>query len=222
MSWFYFARAEDLDARQHCLPESQHRILVNGHVLFAGGKSPTLLTHFDETSRSGFVICGLPLLREGAAMKIATSEDWIRVLRDPDPDLTDFEGHFAGVSWSDDMTMFFTDKFGLREVFLSNDKHGLKASTHLHHLSQSNKSNTLDLPAFSGKWNLYMQCSYASILSGVERLGPNGKAIHTRSGGMRLDRSTWDPLSERRGNAAEVLVHELAIYSTIGNGAHSL
>jgi hypothetical protein len=151
--------------------------------LATGGIAQTCLHgSFRETPEknfNGWVVVGLGIVTNSENHKFLSSDDWQTLLSPSNPELTHINGHFVAIKWKPGQIQCFTDRLGLRTLFMVETDDGCAFSTRLDWLAQLKNGCKIDFSAFGAHWLIFNQLSYDSFVQGIKRLGPGGVAVCT-------------------------------------------
>ena len=149
-----------------------------------------------ETHHLGtnWAVVGLGLRYEDTHTSPLNHADWDRLLTPHAPDLRSLDGHFVAVRWQPGEVVCLTDPLGVRTLYLTTLPDGTAFSTRLDWLARLSGNTALDLFALGSHWLTFNQLSSASLLKGIQRLGPGGKATLTPTS-TTLTEHPWSPRS---------------------------
>ena len=175
MSWLFgFYSKEKTDTRivAEFHPSEIESYSNNKIYIAIGGNHQTA---FYEKKKTGlkYFICGVPISADPP--RILSNED-LNVFMNSTPYSTEnINGHFCGICVENETLSFFTDKLGLREIFIFENKIGWYFSTRLDWLLQLDHFE-IDYSEFGSRWLLANQLSNRSIVSNIHRLNCGSKA----------------------------------------------
>lgn len=152
------------------------------------------------------VVVGLGWQRIGPKRRPMDATAWADVLAPPTPHLDDLDGHFVALRWSSDGWHAWTDRFGVRTLYLISWRGGVLFSTRLDWLCRTTGHAALNLDAFGGHWLTFNQLTTEALVQDVQRLGPGGKARWTLRDGLHLTESPWSPTASSGDPSFEAAV----------------
>jgi len=196
MSWVfgYFGNRERLNIYS---PETPiHSYTTSNLVLYSGGNKETLFFKSDPLQSKCWVVIGVGLKETGDEYKIFNVSDWDKYLSPQGTDLREVNGHFVAVKYANDELKFFSDEFGLREIYLVKLAGGYGFTTRIDWLKYFINPD-LDLLAFGSRWLLQNQISRNSIIKNVTRLVCANASIKNNS--LSIEENPWQPDFETIG-----------------------
>jgi hypothetical protein len=173
---------------------------------------PALYTNRDETlyiaagSRSGsiqipastrgewkWIVCGIGIKPDNDDYPaFLSSYQWDTLLQSPEPDLNSIDGHFVAVRWCKQCIEFFTDRCGLRDLYIAKKNGSFVFSTRPDWISQTTGTAEIDFRSFGSRWLCINQLSHRSIFTGMTRICSGGYA-HIERGSISFKYRTWSP-----------------------------
>ena len=200
MSWFFGELQSNISSGRikhlssiHSTP--LHTIATDNFYFATGGINETCFCDsMNEKKENGFCVVGVGLKCNEIDCIVLSQSDWKNILASEKRAelLQQLDEHFAIVVWNGNAIECFTDQMGLRTIYFSKSENGIVFSTRLDWIAQAGENNEIDFAAFGSRWLTFNQCSFKSLVHGIERLGPNGVAhINARSVTMRS--KLWSP-----------------------------
>jgi hypothetical protein len=141
--------------------------------IFAGGfKENVFFERINESS--GWVVCGIGILRDNSNYRFMDSKNWRKfLLEEPTPGKLD--GHFISVTWNNDGIKFFNDKLGIRELYILKSENFVAFSTRPDFFSLLNHKYEINFNELSGYWLLSFPLSTKCLFKKIIRLGQGGR-----------------------------------------------
>ncbi|NBC18049.1 MAG: hypothetical protein GVY18_12130, partial [Bacteroidetes bacterium] len=173
-------------------PEPLVRAQTATQVVRAGGLADTC-RFFSIRADEEALVVGLGMQRAGSRSRPMDDSAWTKVLAAPDPGLEELDGHFVVLRWSDHRWQAWTDRLGVRTLYLAPWRDGILYSTRLDWLCRCTHRHALDLDAFGGHWLTFNQLTTDALVQDVERLGPNAHAHWDADAGLRRTETPWTP-----------------------------
>lgn len=176
MSWLFgFYAKHPYDVKQisklHSKPSSYFQDA--NYYLATGGNS--YLRYGNQTNFNfKFFVCGLGIFED--AERILNFVDWQEILSNYPTRLDSLNGHFCGAVIKDNCIYLFTDRLGLRELHIIENKEGWYFSTRIDWLLKIQKFE-IDFNEFSSRWLLINQISNNSIIKNIKRLNCGAQAL---------------------------------------------
>jgi hypothetical protein len=165
------------EAPAHSLAEFR----TPGAYFITGGIRETCNFGYLDNGDKGagfWIVNGLGIGVVNGQKRILRQEDWQRSIRSGATQIQNsIEGQYCGVIVKSDVAEWFTDPIGSRDLFWTALEGKCFVSTRIDWLSRMRGGAALNEQAFSARWLFFYQLSYDSILQGIERLGPGGRAI---------------------------------------------
>lgn len=152
---------------------------TNNSYLAFGGIRETL--SFNENSNIKWIACGVGLVKESSAVKLAAKNDWQSFFNSDGS--KDIWGHYACLKWNGKNAVVYTDKTGLRDIYFVRTDESITISTRADLLAKQLKLD-LDFKEFSTRWILFNQISHKSIFANCKRL--------VAGRGIKVDLNTFD------------------------------
>ncbi len=167
----------------------------HGAVYVAAGGVPETCLHGHFHAGNPFhawLIAGVGIIPTAGGCRFATAGDWQAVLARPAPQESSPEGHYVAVRWSEEAVECFTDRFGLRTLFLAGVSGGAVFSTRLQWVARLTRRSSVNFEELGSRWETFNPLSYESAVHGIVRLGPGGTA-KIAPGSMALSHRPWSP-----------------------------
>ena len=153
------------------LGEICQKYTSNKFQLFVGGNLNSSIIKIHQNKAIGFV--GIALKNINETIKILNHEH----ICYNEFKIENFSGHFVTVLYDNEKLLIQNDVFGLRDLYYFENSELLIFSTRFDLLSKFQKNITIDFFNFGSLWYTNFQLSNKSILSNIQRLGPNGRII---------------------------------------------
>ena len=218
MSWIFGIVSHSLLPQHHSLLRSLHP-----HPLYhccseqlyvaAGGFAPTCCFHdaVNEGQHQGWAVAGSALRCEGTTVRSLRRSDWEQVLSRPAPPFDGLDGHFALVEWNGTQVSCRVDQLGMRQLYVAKVPLGMVFSTRLSWICRLLPEATIDFNAMGTRWLLLNQLGNGSLVEGVSKLPPGGRARIT-STSFFIDEHPVIPQMNETGHEEEFF-DELRRYS---------
>jgi len=139
----------------------------------AGGNSKNLF--FSKSSNKICFVSGVGISSKNGISKIMDRGDWESTLKLRSRDILNIDGHFVIIVVEDNCINIYTDKLGLRDIYIQELDERIIFSTSIKLLSLFCKLN-IDYSEFSSRWLLFNQISQNSIFQNVKRI-VSGKTV---------------------------------------------
>jgi len=169
-----------------------YRCVTGSIYISAGGIKETCQFKSFDNGSTGWVVCGLGVRATDTGCNFLSGSDWGSILSDAQPNLKSIDGHFVACRWKDTTFEIFTDQLGLRTMYLVKTREGMFFSTRLDWITKLSSNALIDFATLGGCWLAFNQLSYASLIQGVQKLGPSGYAKLTE-GSMLTHCAPWEP-----------------------------
>ena len=194
----------DLENFRSIHDEPLYSIRDEGKCIVAGGLKDTCLYYEDKQNDAGWLVCGLGISKN---YTLLSSDNWKEfILKHNSPNLNNKQpdGHYICVNWNNNKIQCFNDMFGLRDFYITNWKKCLIFSTNLKWIAQFRGDCNLDLYQFGSNWLLFNQLSNKSVLSGIDRLGPNG-VLTISNNTYSIANNFWSPVPGGQEDFSSIL-----------------
>lgn len=178
MSWIVGIFGDSLPLQeQHALLASAQNRLHTLHIpetllAAAGGHRDTLVVHSD--SAVSYIVAGIGLRLSASSTSILTENEWTERLSIETPTLNDLNGHFIILRWRNNAVEFYTDRAGLRTMYVAQTHFGWIFGTQLHRVASHQHASAIDWSRFGSRWLCLQQCSHESPVRSVHKIPPNG------------------------------------------------
>lgn len=179
MSWFfcYKGQTNSKNFKFDEVHDNANYVFDTGKFYVAtGGPNLTNNYIFDEKRHSGWIVCGIGINCSQSAYKLMDTNDWNNLLLNDSPSFDSINGHYAILRFDRNKIELFTDKLGLREIFLSKYENNIFCTSRLEWISLYIKSE-IDINIFSSRWLLFNQLSQGSLLIGIHRIVAGDSAV---------------------------------------------
>mgnify|MGYP003640280084 CR=1 FL=1 len=163
--------------------------------LFICSEGNPLNTHYycNSDSTKGWISCGIGITSEHSP-RVLKQEDWEKAF-DEDVDLhQDLNGHFAIIKWSDIEVEFFTDRLGMRNIFLHQNKDYVLFSTRLDWMLKLVEETDINWKLFGSNWLSINPFSSSCFINRIDRLAQGGYA-HITESNLSFNNKRWIPKS---------------------------
>ncbi len=208
MSWvFGFCGASDVEGVRNGLGSALlFRLSIPGLYLEAGGIPDTSFYETTPDGSSGWVAVGTGIRLTDSQAGFLTKDDWRSAIAAMPSGRAGIDGHFVALRWNGDKVECFTDQLGLRSLYFAQTPRGVFLSTRLDWVARSAGLHRIDLAALGSRWLMFNQLSYASCVTGIQRLGPGGEACFQSGSIARHSNSPWSPsFSDGQGDGSPIL-----------------
>ena len=164
-----------------------YRFHENDFLLIAAGRRATCFVS-DKNLKTNFVVVGVPLILDEGDKKLSDNESISQKVNSYKEGFSEFNGHYAGITWQQNEITFLTDQFGLRDIYFSNYRGGVLFSTRCDFILNFIDSE-IDFEEFGSKWLLFNQLSKKSVWKDITRLS-SGDCL-------KIDRNTLETTIRR-------------------------
>lgn len=163
-------------------------VSTDGFALSLPGSPTTVIG--PETLPFTFAVSGTGLFRERGRVRILAADDWAERLAPDEPRLGDLNGHYIAVRRRGNRTELFSDRAGLRTVYIGRTEYGWIFSSRLDVVCRDVPDAGIDWRTFGSRWLLLQQCSHRSPVRGAVKLPPNGR-FRVENGSLTVTSSPW-------------------------------
>ena len=177
---------------------------ISQETMLAVGGGTELTCHFHSQEHSGWIVCGLGIASENNGCRILQSQDWHRLMSQPEPPLHELNGHYLTLRWNAHELVAANDQLGLRSLYFSHHNNGIIFSTRLDYLCRVAGLSQIDFHNFGPHFLTFNQWRCGSLVEGVERLGQGGRGIF-REGKLRLTEQLYLPKTELASSVENAL-----------------
>ena len=198
MSWVFAVIGQNLSPQVEILSQIHTVPLVSFKTetlyLAAGGLKQTCLHHFGpiDGKPGGWLVLGTGIRLHDGYCALLSKAEWGEVLDEPTPRLEKLDGHFVALRWNESTVECFSDRFGLRTLFILKKDASVAIATRLDWLSHWTGGLDIDFAQFGSHWLTFNQFSHESLLQKVKRLGPGGRGVCSRES-VSLQSNPWLP-----------------------------
>lgn len=194
---------------QNALLESTQNRLYTLHihhslVAAAGGHRDTLVVHSDDAV--AYIAAGIGIRVSETSSSLLTEAEWTERLSPEMPDLDDLNGHFIILRWRNGGVDFYSDRAGLRTMYLAQTDFGWIFSTQLHRVATHRLFSSIDWSAFGSRWLCLQQCSHDSPVRGIYKIPPRGSARITHNS-ISVQSIPWLSFGEQTESALPIDSH---------------
>jgi hypothetical protein len=192
MSWLfgYFGNTEQ---QNFTSPENPlYQFKDSNLILFAGGNKQTCFfkSHIID---SCLAIVGVGLKSVDDSYDVLGEYEWSAYLVSNQINLDPVNGHFVAIKYSDNEIQFFTDRLGLREIFIVKLSDGFGFTTRIDWLKYFINPK-IDLREFGARWLLQNQISQNSIVKNVKRSICANAIIKKKE--LHIEKNIWQPATD--------------------------
>lgn len=173
--------------------------LIDSPTLFlsAGGLKETCIAG-NSGNLSGqnhnWIVVGLGIKLQGDSCRLLDSTDWAKLLSEESPEPRALDGHFVALRWNNHTLECWTDKLGLRSLYIVDGGSWTAFSTRLDWLARLTGNNEIDFGVFGSRWLTFNQISTEAPIRGIRRVGPGGYVKISR-GRISITNQLWQPES---------------------------
>jgi hypothetical protein len=156
--------------------------------IISGGIKETMF-YSDKKNDNGWLACGVGISLAENNAKIFNKSDWELALSKDDFHLNNQDGHFVVIKWINDKINIYTDRLGLRDIYIFKYADGFIFSTRLDWLSKLVVSN-LNFSVFGSRWLLFNQISEDSFIDNITRIS-SGTEATIENGSIIIHKNNW-------------------------------
>jgi len=168
-----------------------------------GGINETCLFEVNEETQTGWAVLGLGIRLTESGAQFLTKDDWRNLLTSKaSGPVSELDGHYTAIRWSNDEIEFFTDQFELRTGYYSKCEIGYCFSSRLDWVAQLRKSNEINKAFLGGRWLLFNQLNYESGVTDIERFGPAANIIIKKGQVIKKEFKQWLPVFEKKSDTS--------------------
>ncbi len=150
-------------------------VKIPGKVhIVAGGNAETVHAIYNDNTSA--IVAGIGLRRSDHSTHILASEEWASLIGQEQPKFTDLNGHFVVIRYKNNILECFSDRIGLRTLYLARTQYGWIFSTKLSWVCRHISQASIDWKIFGSKWLCLQQFTHESPIRHVNKLPPNGYA----------------------------------------------
>ena len=201
-------------------PPPLHTIEQDTFYLAVGGLAQTchhgVFDAGGESDFRGWAVVGLGIDTNSANHQFVSSEKWQKFFAPSHPGLTALDGHFVAIRWKPGLVQCYTDRLGLRTLFLLEMDNGCAFSTRLDWLAQFKRDCKIDFRAFGAHWLTFNQLSYECCVHGIGRLGPAGVAVCTPASIRTTHQPYLPDFSKTTHHSLEAILHPFLHFQNSG------
>lgn len=204
----------------HFLPEAHHKHTTPNLLIRAGGMRETCL--FDNHS-NGWCVCGTGIRSDRYPYSFLTGNEWTKVIESNSFTDNPPDGHFAIFRWSDRSVEGFTDRLGIREIYIAEKNDAIVFSTCLEWVVRFNGEYTIDPAVFGSRWLLINQISTGSFIPDITRLS-RGESFNITDHSLRVHNAMTFALHKDPVSTEEIKqsLQAMTVFPLEGNGKLSL
>lgn len=203
MSWIVGMLGESLPRheRNALMASAENRLhtlcIHNRLVAAAGGYRDTLVVHSNDAV--SYIVAGIGIQLSESSSSILTENEWTERLSKDAPEFNDLNGHFIILRWRNNGVDLYSDRAGLRTMYVARTQFGWIFSTQLHRIALQRPESSIDWSAFGSRWLCLQQCSHDSPVRGIYKIPPNGSA-RISNGTISVRSAPWLSCGEQPGS----------------------
>ncbi|HAW07907.1 MAG TPA: hypothetical protein DCW42_01870 [Bacteroidetes bacterium] len=174
-------------------PQPLYKIEQNNLFIVAGGNQQTCIMANNLSSEEQIIAIGVGLKKSGNEFDFLAKDDWLNFTNEKQ--LNNLNGHFVIIKWDNNEIKIFTDKLGLRDIYVcKNSQNGILFSTRIDWLLKIINTK-INFKEFGSRWLLFNQISSNSVFDGIERIG-SGKSvfIDRKANIISINKKNWLPV----------------------------
>jgi hypothetical protein len=178
-----------------CHPHALSIVETDHLSLASGGLGSTCLHGRFSPAQSnwdGWLVVGLGMHREHAHVSFFDDLQWGSVLSQPQPDMSDVDGHFVALRFHDREVQVFTDQLGMRGFYAAKTTGGVIFSTRMDWVAQISNNHEIDFESFGPQWLGFNQISCGSPVHNIHRFGP-GSTARCTADSIEYQDTLWRP-----------------------------
>lgn len=196
-------------------PNARNKIRRKDLYALCGGFSGTLLFG-DLPTGDKFFVAGIPTVDDGSRMKAAEEADFLEAFSRNEFSADSIGGHFAICLIRKDRVELFVDRLGIKTLYAAKIGKAVYFSTEIDVLSRVCGGFEVDPASFGSLWLLENKIAPTSVLKGVVRLGPGGKAV-IKSGEITYSTEPFLPKFEDLNQNEFVEIADRLINAKLGD-----
>jgi hypothetical protein len=179
------------------IPSSLYHINEDNLKIFAGGNPQTCFSSKDNKQEDSFLFTGVGIRPIDNGYKFLDVQEIAQIT--DEKEINDLNGHFVLFRWNKDVIKIYTDKLGLRDIYMHKYSGGkIIFSTRTDWIAKIIRAG-INYKEFGSRWLLFNQLSAKSIFDGIERITAGTKAIINRAdNSIKIEKSCWLPSSDGR------------------------
>ncbi len=135
--------------------------------IVAGGNSRNLF--YSKSSNKNYFISGIGIRSRDGVNKIMDGDDWESTLKLKGTAILNIDGHFVIIVVEEKRIIIYTDKPGLRDIYILELGDRIIFSTNIKWLTYFSNLE-IDYSEFSSRWLMFNQISQNSIFKNIKRI----------------------------------------------------
>jgi len=174
-----------------------YKFVENNLFVLAGGYQSTCNFSKSERTNENLLSVGIGIKNGGDDYGFVKNDEWFNYANQKNYNALD--GHFVILYWNELEIKVFTDKLGLRDLYLYNSPQGYVIfSTRLDWLTKIVKAK-LNFKVFASKWLLFNQLSTDCIFNDIERI-TSGTTLNINriTNNLSIQKKNWTPILQKR------------------------
>lgn len=171
MSWFFCVKdSKGINDFYHDFQKKATSVYKSNNLFIAlGGSDSTHHYEFNKETEEGWLVCGVGILTTETTTKLMEFRDWQALLSNDKQVFDKIDGHYAILKFSKAKIELFTDKAGLRDIYIFKSSNTYYFSTRVEWIANYVETS-IDFDVFSSRWLLFNQISRKSILKNITRI----------------------------------------------------
>ncbi|HPD33999.1 MAG TPA: asparagine synthase-related protein [Candidatus Kapabacteria bacterium] len=174
-----------------------YKFVENNLFVLAGGYQSTCNFSKSERTNENLLSVGIGIKNGGDDYGFVKNDEWFNYASQKNYNALD--GHYVILYWNELEIKVFTDKLGLRDLYLYNSPQGYVIfSTRLDWLAKIVKAK-LNFKVFASKWLLFNQLSTDCIFNDIERI-TSGTTLNINriTNNLSIQKNNWTPILQKR------------------------
>ncbi|MEW6006422.1 MAG: hypothetical protein AB1695_14050 [Stygiobacter sp.] len=172
MSWVFGAiNANDCLTKLKVLTKNNiiYSITEPPISVYAGGNPNTCFFDHNVSLKKGWAVVGVGITENSFGYKLLDKTSWKLIIEENSFYTKEIYGHYVIIHWDENNLNIYTDKLGLRDIYISKFNNKILFSTRLDWLAKF-IDTTIDFKVFGSRWMLFNQISSNSVLSNTLRI----------------------------------------------------
>lgn len=137
--------------------------------IYAGGNPHSCFFYQNSDIKKGWAIVGIGIIENGYGYKLLDETNWKTILEENSFNIEGISGHYVIIRWDERNINIYTDKLGLRDIYISKFDNKILFSTRLDWLTKFINAE-IDFKVFGSRWLLFNQISSNSVLTNAIRI----------------------------------------------------
>ncbi|MBM2816172.1 MAG: Asparagine synthetase protein [Ignavibacteria bacterium] len=196
MSWFFGIfgefQTDEIEKISRICPQPLYNFEKENYKILAGGFGKTL--YHSQNIDTSWVVCGVGISHSDKNFSLYDSRSWDEILSKPQLNTLPINGHYVAVIYSKQHIYCFTDKLGLRNIYISKTGKNIVFSTRLDWLAKFRGNCSFNLAETANRLFLGDMPTEGCIIKGIERLTAGG-SVYIKKNNISILHNKWLPES---------------------------